>query len=171
MKKLLPILVLSHATCAFCATPDWTPLRHSDGVDYFVASAATRQPASATPTVSVLADFKAPQTASFDTRLVYRSTVTRYRVDCASHTIAALGIRYYGRSNASGRLARRYTFEQPTAKTIISWSRFSAMQTLVCPHTDPPDQVTLDDEKPTVVQDIRHSMFAVKKMKPGSPDQ
>lgn len=158
VKRLVPILALLYATAALCAPAGWAPLRASSDASYFIGAPA--DPAGqSTVTLSVLASFSATQTASFNQSLTYRSTVTRYRIDCSGNRYTALGVAYYVQDMAHGKPVRRYTFDHTESQNIIPWSRLDEARGRVC-RASAGQPESLDGLTPTTQTDTRHSVFS-----------
>jgi hypothetical protein len=147
LKKAIPILALLYTTAGLCAPAGWLPLRASANASYFV-DASSKAASSGTADVSILANFNDVQQASFDRNLAYRSTVSRYRIDCASSQFTALGIRYYAQAMALGQAVRSYTFDHAASQSIIPWSRLAEVQAKVC-ETPATSSDNLDGLKPS----------------------
>lgn len=147
LKKAIPILALLYTTAGLCAPAGWVPLRASPDVSYFIDTPGNT-PSGDTASVSILADFHDVRQASFDRTLAYRSTVSRYRIDCTNSRFTALGIRYYAQAMGRGQAERSYTFDHPASQNIIPWSRLADVQARVCETPGSPSE-SLDGLKPS----------------------
>ncbi|OWT58293.1 surface-adhesin E family protein [Candidimonas nitroreducens] len=160
MIRLLPIAGLCFAANAFCA-PSWVPLTVPGSTRYLVDSGSLRPGGDATTDIAVLAEFPQPLAAAFDARLHYRSTITGYRIDCANRYAWVLNVSYYASGDGRGRSLKHYAFSQPLRQDIVSWGSLDSVAAYACKNTDAgPAPPRLEDMRPTIIQDSRHSRYA-----------
>jgi hypothetical protein len=160
--RLLPIAGLCFAASAFCA-PSWVPLDVPGSTRYLVDAGSLRPDGNTAGVmdIAVLAEFPQARSAAFDTRLRYRSTITGYRVDCASRYAWVLQVGYYASGSGLGRPLKHYVFSRPLRQDIVSWGSLDSIAAYACRNiAAPPEPPRLEDMRPTIIHDTRRSRYA-----------
>ncbi|MEO6985649.1 MAG: surface-adhesin E family protein [Paralcaligenes sp.] len=141
----------------------WVPVSDSAGVNYFAKSASIKPETNAVGIIdiTVKANFAAPQTASYNASLSYRSTVTMYQIDCANNFISVQNVAYYADDATRGKALKQYTFSKAKQLDIVPWSPFDDFKKYACKNlAGSAKEPALEDMKPTVIHDTRKSVFS-----------